>query len=115
MRREVHSHRFQGYAERVHGRFQGCYGRGDDLRQVADVAAGRARTVGVEQPQHGDLQTVALPNGGDDRAGLLPPRLRYAERRQRAERTAGGVEQDERHGAGHGRTVSGHPYGRRAD
>ncbi|WP_233585348.1 hypothetical protein [Micromonospora sp. BL1] len=104
MRREVHGHRFQGYGGRV-----------DDLGQVPDVTARRRRAVGVEQPQHGDLQTVALPDGGDDRAGLLPPRLRYAERRQRAERAAGGVEQDQRDGAGHGRTVSGHPYGRRAD
>ena len=48
MRREVHRHRrFQGYAKRLGG-----------LGQVADVATGRRGTVGVEQPQHGDLQTV---------------------------------------------------------
>lgn len=79
------------------------------------MAAGWVRTVGVEQPQHGHADAVPVADAVDDGGDLLPPRVRHVERRQRAERPAGGVDQDHCHGAGHGRTLTEHPYGMRAD
>ncbi|PSK66391.1 hypothetical protein B0E53_01640 [Micromonospora sp. MH33] len=91
--------RVRGQVDRRRG--QGYGGWGGDLTEVGEVTAGRLGTVAGEQPQHGDVDAVAAAGLVDDRADLLPPRLRHVVRGQGAERPAGGVEQDQGHGAGH--------------
>jgi hypothetical protein len=74
-----------------------------ELGEVGDRAAVRRRAVGLEEPQHGDVDPVRLPGGGDDVRRLLPVRHGDRHRRQRAERLAGRVDEHQACGSVHER------------
>ena len=56
-----------------------------DFREIGDSAAGGLGPGGINEPQHGDLQSMTPADGRDEWLDLLPPRRLKLERRQNAE------------------------------